>query len=205
MWFNPNFLSIATENLMKPLTNFGITCMSMGFLVDPDSAIVWRGLMVMQAIEKLLRRVAWGPLDYLVIDMPPGTGDTQLTISQHIPISGAVIVTTPQKIAMIDARKGVTMFKKVGVNILGIVQNMSYHQCGNCGTKHYLFNKDGAEQLAKDVQVDLLGDIPIDERIMQAADSGTPFVLNHADSPGAQTFREIAKKIVAKLPEPFPV
>ncbi|KAI1290312.1 Iron-sulfur protein NUBPL [Halotydeus destructor] len=196
---------LTKQNLMIPLTNYGVKCMSMGFLVDPDSAIVWRGLMVMSAIDKLLRGVTWGPLDYLLIDMPPGTGDTQLSISQNIPISGAVIVTTPQKIALIDAKKAIVMFNKVDVNTLGIVQNMSYHDCANCHSRHHLFSKDGAKSLATEMDVRLLGDLPLDENIVSSSDAGVPFVLKYPDSPTSHVFRSMALKVLESLPEPFPV
>ena len=177
----------------------------MGFLVDPDSAVVWRGPMVMSAIQKLLRQVVWGRLDYLIIDMPPGTGDTQLTISQQIPISGAVIVTTPQKIAIIDAKKGVVMFQKVDVKILGIVQNMAFHECSNCSTRNYLFSNDGARKLANDIGVEVLGDVPLDERIMTCADNGSPFVVQHSDALAAKLYLEVARKVIERLPPPFPL
>ncbi|XP_049514743.1 iron-sulfur protein NUBPL-like isoform X2 [Dermacentor silvarum] len=148
---------LTQQNLMKPLVNYGIKCMSMGFLVDNKMPIVWRGLMVMSAIEKLLRQVAWGPLDYLVVDMPPGTGDTQLSISQNIPVSGVVVVTTPQEIALIDARKGAEMFRKVSVPVLGLVQNMSRLACPSCGHESHIFGKDGATELAKEMALDILG------------------------------------------------
>ncbi|XP_013786683.1 iron-sulfur protein NUBPL-like [Limulus polyphemus] len=147
---------VTNQNLMKPLMNFGIKCMSMGFLVEEKSAIVWRGLMVMSAIQKLLRQVAWGPLDYLVVDMPPGTGDTQLSLSQSIPITGAVIVTTPQDIALLDAVRGTDMFRKVGVPVLGIIQNMNAFSCPNCGHTSYIFGQDGAQRVAKQLDVEIL-------------------------------------------------
>jgi len=148
---------LTKQNQMKPLVNFGVPCMSMGFLVEEGSPIVWRGLMVMSAIEKLLRQVAWGELDILVIDMPPGTGDTQLSISQHIPISGAVIVTTPQDIALLDARRGAEMFRKVDVPVLGLIQNMSHYVCPKCQHKAYIFGQDGARNVAKEMDLELLG------------------------------------------------
>lgn len=177
--------------------------MSMGFLVEKDAAIVWRGLMVMQGIEKLLRQVAWGPLDYLVIDMPPGTGDTQLSISQNIPVSGALIVTTPQDVALIDARRGVTMFSQVNVPILGLVQNMAHFCCPKCEHKSFIFGEDGASSLAKDLGVDILGDIPIDLGIRKGSDSGIPVVAADPESPTALIYRDIALKIIARLPPPF--
>ncbi|XP_060569949.1 iron-sulfur protein NUBPL-like isoform X2 [Ruditapes philippinarum] len=145
------------KNQMIPLVNFGIKCMSMGFLVDEKSPIVWRGPMVMGAVQRLLRHVAWGPLDYLFVDMPPGTGDTQLSLSQNIPIDGAVIVSTPQDIALLDARRGAEMFYKVNVPVLGMVQNMSVYVCPKCGHMEHVFGEDGAHKLAEEMKIDLLG------------------------------------------------
>ncbi|XP_073751159.1 iron-sulfur cluster transfer protein NUBPL isoform X5 [Callorhinus ursinus] len=148
---------LSQSNLMRPLLNYGIACMSMGFLVEETAPVVWRGLMVMSAIEKLLRQVDWGQLDYLVVDMPPGTGDVQISVSQHIPISGAVIVSTPQDIALMDARKGAEMFRKVHVPVLGLVQNMSVFQCPKCKHRTHIFGADGARRLARTLDLDVLG------------------------------------------------
>uniref|UniRef100_A0A8B9RFK9 Iron-sulfur cluster transfer protein NUBPL n=2 Tax=Astyanax mexicanus TaxID=7994 RepID=A0A8B9RFK9_ASTMX len=148
---------LTDNNLMRPLTNFGIPCMSMGFLVEDTAPIVWRGLMVMSAIEKLLRQVDWGLLDYLIVDMPPGTGDVQLSITQNIPIAGAVIVSTPQDIALLDARRGAEMFRKVNVPVLGLVQNMSVFQCPQCNHQTHIFGSDGARELARTLGVEVLG------------------------------------------------
>ncbi|XP_064458105.1 iron-sulfur cluster transfer protein NUBPL-like [Ornithodoros turicata] len=191
---------VTSQNLIKPLVNYGIKCMSMGFLVDERSAIVWRGLMVMSAIEKLLRQVVWGPLDYLVVDMPPGTGDTQLSISQNIPVSGAIIVTTPQAVALTDARKGAEMFAKVNVPVLGLVQNMSSLKCTNCGHKMHVFGKDGAVELAKEMGLDILGDVPLDLEIRETSDSGQPIVASNINSVLADVYRSIARKVIQKLP-----
>ncbi|XP_068695813.1 iron-sulfur cluster transfer protein NUBPL-like isoform X1 [Montipora capricornis] len=191
---------LTKQNQMKPLVNFGVPCMSMGFLVEEGAPIVWRGLMVMSAIEKLLRQVAWGELDVLVIDMPPGTGDTQLSISQLIPISGAVIVTTPQDIALLDARRGAEMFKKVHVPVLGVIQNMSHYVCPNCQHKAYIFGKDGARNVAKELDLELLSDVPLDIEIREMADSGTPIVVSQPDSPQSTCFKAIASRILDKLP-----
>lgn len=191
---------LTQQNLMKPLVNYGIKCMSMGFLVDNKMPIVWRGLMVMSAIEKLLRQVAWGPLDYLVVDMPPGTGDTQLSISQNIPVSGVVVVTTPQEIALIDARKGAEMFRKVSVPVLGLVQNMSRLACPSCGHESHIFGKDGATELAKEMALDILGDVPLDIEIRESSDNGQPIVVSNANSPQAQAYKDMAQKIIQKLP-----
>uniref|UniRef100_T1IY64 Iron-sulfur cluster transfer protein NUBPL n=1 Tax=Strigamia maritima TaxID=126957 RepID=T1IY64_STRMM len=191
------------QKLMKPLTNYGIKCMSMGFLIEKNDAVVWRGLMVMSAIQKFLRQVAWGPLDYLIIDMPPGTGDTQLSISQNIPISGAVIVTTPQEVALLDARKGIKMFRDVKVPVLGIIQNMSTFYCPKCNHVTNIFGHDGAKKLSEAVDVELLGDIPLHVEIMQSSDSGKPVVAEQPDGPQATFYRRIAEKIVKKLPQPL--
>ncbi|KAK8769590.1 hypothetical protein V5799_013944 [Amblyomma americanum] len=189
---------LTQQNLMKPLVNYGIN-MSMGFLVDEKVPVVWRGLMVMSAIEKLLRQVAWGPLDYLVVDMPPGTGDTQLSISQNIPVSGVVVVTTPQEIALIDARKGAEMFRKVNVPVLGLVQNMSRLACPSCGHESHIFGKDGATELAREMALDILGDVPLDIEIRESSDNGQPIVVSNANSPQAQVYKDMAKKIIGKL------
>ncbi|XP_040825105.1 iron-sulfur protein NUBPL isoform X2 [Ochotona curzoniae] len=148
---------LSQRNLMRPLLNYGIACMSMGFLLEETAPVVWRGLMVMSAVEKLLRQVDWGQLDYLVVDMPPGTGDVQLSVSQNIPISGAVIVSTPQDVALMDARKGAEMFRKVHVPVLGLIQNMSVFQCPKCKHKTHIFGADGARKLAQTLDLDVLG------------------------------------------------
>ncbi|KAF9540512.1 hypothetical protein EC957_004038 [Mortierella hygrophila] len=188
-----------TEDRLVPLTNFGVKCMSMGFLVDEEAPVVWRGLMVMKALQQLLHQVEWGELDLLVIDMPPGTGDTQLTISQQIPLSGVVIVSTPQDIALIDARKGVNMFKKVNVPILGMVQNMSLHVCSNCNHESHIFGDGGAERTAKEMNLDFLGDVALHSDICQLSDKGQPVVVSRPDSKHTQYYKAIASKVVAKL------
>jgi len=190
---------VDSKDRMEPLINFGVKCMSMGFLVEENAPVVWRGMMVMQAIQRMLRQVAWGPLDYLVIDMPPGTGDTQLSISQNIPVDGAVIISTPQDIALLDARKGVEMFNKVNVPILGLVQNMSMHICSNCGHTEHIFGEDGAKDMADEIGVDLLGDILLHIDIRKTADSGQPIVLSKPDSPQAKVYKDIAQKICQKI------
>ncbi|XP_032240855.2 iron-sulfur protein NUBPL-like isoform X2 [Nematostella vectensis] len=198
---------LTPKNQMKPLVNFGMPCMSMGFLVDDKAPIVWRGLMVMSAIEKLLRQVAWGGLDILLIDMPPGTGDTQLSISQLIPVAGAIIVTTPQDIALLDARRGAEMFKKVDIPVLGLVQNMSHYVCPNCSHKAYIFGQDGAKGVALDMGTEVLGDVPLDLDIRQTSDEGNPIVVLHPESLQAKAYQDIAAKVLDKLPpyiEPFP-
>uniref|UniRef100_A0A671VZ46 Iron-sulfur cluster transfer protein NUBPL n=1 Tax=Sparus aurata TaxID=8175 RepID=A0A671VZ46_SPAAU len=192
---------LSDNNLMIPLTNYGIPCMSMGFLVDDVAPIVWRGLMVMSAIEKLLRQVDWGSLDYLVVDMPPGTGDVQLSISQNIPVAGAVIVSTPQDIALLDARRGAEMFKKVHVPVLGLVQNMSVFQCPNCNHQTHIFGSDGARQLADTLGVQFLGDVPLHLNIREMSDRGKPVVVSSPDSPEAEAYRKVASAVVRRLEE----
>ncbi|XP_018558704.1 iron-sulfur protein NUBPL isoform X1 [Lates calcarifer] len=192
---------LTDNNQMVPLTNYGIPCMSMGFLVEDVAPIVWRGLMVMSAIEKLLRQVDWGLLDYLVVDMPPGTGDVQLSITQNIPIAGAVIVSTPQDIALLDARRGAEMFKKVNVPVLGLVQNMSVFQCPNCNHQTHIFGSDGARQLAETLGVQFLGDVPLHLNIREMSDRGKPVVVSSPDSPEAEAYRKVASAVVQRLEE----
>ncbi|KAK9534141.1 hypothetical protein VZT92_009208 [Zoarces viviparus] len=192
---------LSDNNLMIPLVNYGVPCMSMGFLVDESAPIVWRGLMVMSAIERLLRQVDWGSLDYLVVDMPPGTGDVQLSISQNVPVAGAVIVSTPQDIALLDARRGAEMFKKVHVPVLGLVQNMSVFQCPNCQHQTHIFGSDGARQLADTLGVKLLGDVPLHLNIRETSDRGTPVVVSSPDSPEAEAYRKVASAVVQRLHE----
>ncbi|KAM9788040.1 iron-sulfur protein NUBPL isoform X2 [Syngnathus typhle] len=192
---------LTDNNRMLPLTNYGVPCMSMGFLVDEDAPIVWRGLMVMSALDKLLRQVEWGSLDYLVIDMPPGTGDVQLTITQSIPIAGAVIVSTPQDVALLDARRGAQMFRKVDVPVLGLVQNMSTFECPRCHQRTAIFGSDGARQLADSLGVALLGDIPLHVHIRQTADRGEPVVVSLPGSPEALSYLKLASAVVQRLEE----
>ncbi|XP_053139557.1 iron-sulfur protein NUBPL isoform X4 [Hemicordylus capensis] len=191
---------VTPKNLMRPLVNYGIACMSMGFLVEETSPIVWRGLMVMSAIEKLLRKVDWSQLDYLVIDMPPGTGDVQLSISQNIPIAGAVIVSTPQDIALLDARRGAEMFRRVNVPVLGLVQNMSIFQCPKCKHETHIFGNDGVRNLANDLDLDVLGDVPLHVHIRETSDTGKPIVVSQPQSNVTQAYLKIAAEIVKKLP-----
>ncbi|WP_411883967.1 iron-sulfur cluster carrier protein ApbC, partial [Polaromonas sp. YR568] len=166
---------------MEPLQNHGIQVMSIGFLVAQDEAMIWRGPMATQALEQLLRQTNWKDLDYLIVDMPPGTGDIQLTLSQRVPMTGAVIVTTPQDIALLDAKKGIKMFEKVGVPILGIVENMAVHICSNCGHAEHIFGEGGGKKMAEDYKMDYLGALPLDIRIRLQADSGTPTVVADPD------------------------
>ncbi|XP_048455838.1 iron-sulfur protein NUBPL isoform X2 [Rhincodon typus] len=191
---------LTDSNLMRPLVNFGIACMSMGFLVEEGAPIVWRGLMVMSAVERLLRQVDWGQLDYLVVDMPPGTGDVQLSISQNIPISGAVIVSTPQDIALLDAQRAAEMFRKVNVPVLGIVQNMSVFQCPNCKHETYIFGADGARALAAKLALDVLGDIPLHLNIRETSDNGQPVVVSHPDSSEAKAYLRLTAEVLKRLP-----
>ncbi|KAJ9089897.1 hypothetical protein DSO57_1008298 [Entomophthora muscae] len=183
------------EGQMKPLKNYGVECMSMGFLVDPKDAIAWRGMMVMKALQQLLYQVSWSELDLLVIDMPPGTGDTQLTIGQLVPLAGAIIVSTPQDVALIDARKGVDFFKKVNVPILGLVQNMSHYCCPKCSDVSYPFGHEGASKLASEMDLSYLGDLPLNPLLCKLSDEGTPIVVSHPESRESQLYLEIARKV----------
>jgi ATP-binding protein involved in chromosome partitioning len=183
----------------EPLDAFGIKVMSIGLLVDEEQPMVWRGPMVTQALTQLLNDCHWGELDYLVVDMPPGTGDIQLTLSQRVPISGAVIVTTPQDIALLDARKGLKMFEKVGVPVLGIVENMSTHICSNCGHEEHIFGSGGGARMAKQYGVDLLAELPLDIRIREQADGGKPTVVAEPESNLAQAYVSMARRTSARL------
>ena len=196
----------ADGKTMEPMENYGVQVMSIGFLVDADNPMIWRGPMATQALEQLLRQTRWGDLDYLIVDMPPGTGDIQLTLSQKVPVTGAVIVTTPQDIALMDARKGLKMFEKVGVPIVGIVENMSIHVCSNCGHAEHIFGSGGAERMCRDYNVPFLGSLPLDIRIREQADSGRPTVVADPDGKVAAMYREIARKTavaVAQKAEDF--
>ncbi|NXG75947.1 NUBPL protein, partial [Baryphthengus martii] len=193
---------LTLKNLMRPLKNYGIACMSMGFLIEETAPVVWRGLMVMSAVEKLLRQVDWGQLDYLVIDMPPGTGDVQLSVSQNIPIAGAVIISTPQDVALLDARKAAEMFRKVHVPVLGLIQNMSVFQCPKCKHETHIFGADGVRDLAKTLGLDILGDIPLHVNIRETCDSGQPVVISQPQSDAAKAYLKIAMEIVRRLPVP---
>src|SRR6266540_7409872 len=191
---------------LEPLEAYGLQAMSIGFLIDPDTPMVWRGPMVTQALEQLLKDTNWRDLDYLIVDMPPGTGDIQLTLCQKVPVTGAVIVTTPQDIALLDARKGLKMFEKVGIPILGIVENMSLHICSKCGHQEHIFGEGGGLKMGKDYGVELLGELPLDIRIREQADSGRPTVVADPDGKIAEIYREIARKtavFVAQKAEDF--
>lgn len=184
---------------MEPLTNYGVQVMSIGFLVEPDQAMIWRGPMATQALDQLLRQTNWQDLDYLIVDMPPGTGDIQLSLSQRVPITGAVIVTTPQDIALLDAKKGIQMFEKVGVPILGIVENMAVHVCTNCGHAEHIFGEGGGKRMAEDYKMDYLGALPLDMQIRLQADSGKPTVVADPDGNVAQIYKQVARTVAVKI------
>ena len=184
---------------IEPMRNYNVETMSIGFLIDEETPMIWRGPMVTQALEQLLNDTNWDDLDYLVIDLPPGTGDTQLTLSQKVPVSGAVIVTTPQDIALLDARKGLKMFEKVEVPILGIVENMSTHVCSQCGHEEHIFGSGGGGQMASDYNIELLGSLPLDMSIREQVDGGKPTVVSDPDGAISLKYREIARKTAAAL------
>ncbi len=184
---------------LEPMIGHGIQSMSIGYLVEEDTPMIWRGPMVTQALEQLLNDTHWTDVDYLIIDLPPGTGDIQLTLAQRIPVSGAVIVTTPQDIALLDARKGLKMFEKVEVPVLGIIENMSIHICSQCGHGEHIFGEGGGSRMSKDHGVDLLGELPLDIRIREHSDSGNPTVAAMADSQISSIYRSIARKAAARL------
>lgn len=184
---------------LEPMVGHGIQSMSIGYLIDDEQPMIWRGPMVTQALEQLLNETRWNKLDYLIIDLPPGTGDIQLTLAQKIPVSAAVIVTTPQDIALLDARKGLKMFEKVNVPVLGIIENMSIHICSKCGHEEHIFGSGGGQKMATDYEIDLLGSLPLDITIREQADSGKPTVAVDPDSRISQIYREIARRVTAKL------
>ena len=185
--------------ILEPMRAYGVACMSMGLLIEEDTPMIWRGPMVQGALEQMLRDVAWGELDVLVVDMPPGTGDAQLTLAERVPLAGAIIVSTPQDIALLDARKGLNMFRRVDVPVLGIVENMSYYICPDCGHRAEIFGHGGARDTAAKLDVTFLGEVPLDIEIRETSDNGRPIVVSHADSPHARTFHEIAEHISAML------
>ncbi|MBM3566469.1 MAG: iron-sulfur cluster carrier protein ApbC, partial [Alphaproteobacteria bacterium] len=184
---------------LDAMENFGVKCMSIGFMVDEESPIIWRGPMVQSALEQMMRDVSWGELDVLVVDMPPGTGDAQLTMAQRVPLTGAVIVSTPQDIALLDARKGLNMFRKVEVPVFGIVENMSYFSCPKCGHRSDIFSHGGAHREADRLGVDFLGEIPLDIVIRETSDGGQPIVVAQPDSAHAKAYLEIARKVWGKV------
>jgi len=186
---------------LEPMEGHGLQAMSIGFLIDTETPMVWRGPMVTQALEQLVNETKWRDVDYLIVDLPPGTGDIQLTLAQRVPVTGAVIVTTPQDIALIDARKGLKMFEKVGIPILGIVENMSLHVCSNCGHEEPIFGAGGAERMSKDYDVEMLGALPLDIKIREQADSGMPTVVADPDGRISEIYRGIARRIAVKVAE----
>jgi len=184
---------------MEPLENYGVQVMSIGFLVAQDEAMIWRGPMATQALDQLLRQTNWKDLDYLVVDMPPGTGDIQLTLSQRVPMTGAVVVTTPQDIALLDAKKGIKMFEKVGVPILGIVENMAVHVCSNCGHVEHIFGAEGGKKMAAEYQMDYLGALPLNMQIRVQADGGQPTVVADPDGEIAALYKAVARQVAVSI------
>ena len=197
----PDIVEEGDKRKFVPMKNHGVQGISIGMLIDGDQAVAWRGPMATGALEQLLRDTKWDDLDYLIVDMPPGTGDIQLTLAQKVPVTGAVIVTTPQDIALIDARKGLNMFQKVNVPILGIVENMAIHVCSNCGHEEHIFGEGGGERIAQDNDVALLGSLPLDIDIRLQADSGKPTVVAAPDSRPAQIYRDIARRVAVRVAE----
>jgi ATP-binding protein involved in chromosome partitioning len=185
--------------VLKPLEGYGVKVMSMGFLVEEETPMIWRGPMVISALTQMLREVAWGELDVLVVDMPPGTGDAQLTMAQQVPLAGAVIVSTPQDLALIDARKGLNMFRRVDVPVLGIVENMSYFLCPDCGSRHDIFGHGGARAEAEKLGVPFLGEVPLDMQIRETSDAGSPVVVSDPDGSHSKIYRDIAEKVVSEI------
>ncbi|HTE15714.1 MAG TPA: iron-sulfur cluster carrier protein ApbC [Burkholderiales bacterium] len=186
---------------LEPMEGHGLQAMSIGFLIDIETPMVWRGPMVTQALEQLLNETKWRDVDYLIVDLPPGTGDIQLTLAQRVPVTGAIIVTTPQDIALIDARKGLKMFEKVSIPILGIVENMSIHVCSKCGHEERIFGEGGGAKMSKDYDMELLGSLPLDIHIREQADSGTPTVVADPDSRATQIYKQIARRVAVKIAE----
>lgn len=189
----------ADGKTMEPMENYGVQVMSIGFLVEADNPMIWRGPMATQALEQLLRQTNWADLDYLIVDMPPGTGDIQLTLSQKVPLTGAVIVTTPQDIALLDAKKGIKMFEKVGVPILGIVENMAVHVCENCGHVEHIFGEEGGKRLAAEFDMDYLGALPLNLSIRVQADNGKPSVVSDPDGEIAALYKSVARQVAVKV------
>ena len=187
------------ENTIEPMAGHGLQASSIGFLINEDSPMVWRGPMVTSALEQLLRQTRWRDLDYLIVDMPPGTGDIQLTLSQKVPVTGAVIVTTPQDIALLDARKGLKMFEKVGVPIIGIVENMSTYICPSCGHEEHVFGSGGGQKMCSDYGVDFLGSLPLNMSIREQSDAGRPTVVAEPDGPISMVYQQIARQIAIRI------
>ncbi|MFQ5618554.1 MAG: Mrp/NBP35 family ATP-binding protein [Rhodospirillales bacterium] len=201
----PRMLGIAGKPVstdgrrLEAMENFGVKCMSMGFLVDEETPTIWRGPMVMSALQQMMRDVNWGALDVMIVDLPPGTGDAQLTMAQQVPLAGAVIVSTPQDIALLDARKGLNMFRQVDVPVFGIIENMSYFACPHCGERSEIFSHGGARREAERLGMDFLGEIPLDIAIRETSDSGRPIVVSQPDSAQAKTYRAIADRVWEKV------
>ena len=201
----PRMMGISKKPIMNenkklvPLENYGIKLMSIGFILDSEAPTIWRGPMVMKALEQMFNGVEWGELDYLIIDLPPGTGDAQLTLAQSSKLSGSIVISTPQDVALTDARKGINMFKKVNVDILGIVENMSYFICDNCNQKHYIFSKDGVKKEAEESKIPLLGEIPIDTNLRIQSDNGIPTLIDDPDGEISKKFISIAKNLKKSL------
>jgi ATP-binding protein involved in chromosome partitioning len=187
-----------TDEKIMPMENHGIKTMSLGLITDPDTPVIWRGPMVMKALDQFLTDVKWGELDFMIIDLPPGTGDAQLTMTQKVPLTGAVVVTTPQDVALIDARKGLAMFRKVNVPVLGIVENMSYYICRHCGEREEIFGHGGGKKTAEMLGVPFLGEVPLDPKVVVGGDSGEPIVVLDPASPAAAAFRELARQVAAQ-------
>jgi ATP-binding protein involved in chromosome partitioning len=192
----------ADGKMLQPMENYGVKVMSMGFLVAEDTPMIWRGPMVQSALQQMLRDVAWGELDVLVVDLPPGTGDAQLTMAQQVPLAGAVIVSTPQDIALLDARKGLNMFRRVDVPVLGIIENMSYFCCPNCGHRTDIFSHGGAKREAESLGMEFLGEVPLDIAIRETSDEGQPIVMSQPDSEHAKVYRQIASRVWEKVAGP---
>lgn len=195
----PEVVSDQGQQQMLPINAYGIQSISMGYLVTEDTPMLWRGPMATGALQQLLMQTRWDNLDYLIIDMPPGTGDIQITLAQKVPVTGAVIVTTPQDIALLDAKKGIEMFRKVNVPILGVIENMAIHICSNCGHEEHVFGEGGGERIARDYQTELLGSLPLDLSIRADADRGKPSVAADPESAISQKYRAIARKLVANV------
>jgi ATP-binding protein involved in chromosome partitioning len=188
-----------SDEKIMPMENHGVKTMSLGLITDPDTPVIWRGPMVMKALDQFLTDVKWGELDFMIIDLPPGTGDAQLTMTQKVPLTGAVVVTTPQDVALIDARKGLAMFRKVNVPVIGIVENMSYYICRHCGEREEIFGHGGGRKTAEVLGVPFLGEVPLDPKVVVGGDSGEPIVILQPESTAAEAFRELARSIVKQI------
>lgn len=195
----PDIIVVDGQQKMRPIVAHGIQSISMGYLVTEETPMLWRGPMATGALQQLLLQTAWDDVEYLVIDMPPGTGDIQITLAQRVPVTGAVVVTTPQDIALLDAKKGIEMFRKVNVPVLGVVENMAVHVCSNCGHEEHIFGAGGGERMARDYQTELLGALPLELSIRSAVDAGNPSVAADQNSPVSQRYRSIARKVMAAV------